>query len=128
MENEKFNEMENEKFNELVIESFGGHYWAGYGKRRIYLENISTALIPGSDLYQYQSKPLHIFDDITSDSDYTHDRLVYALENIESSYFDVNEGNRILVVSHDRGGNPAQRLTDKLAAIITNAIKARMEA
>lgn len=115
MENEKFNEMENEKFNELVIESFGGHYWAGYGKRRIYLENISSALIPG-------------FDDITSDSDYTHDRLADALRNIESSYFDVNEGNQILVVSHDRGGNPAKRLTDKLAAIITNAIKARMEA
>ena len=117
MENEKFNEMENEKFNDIVIESFGGHYWAGYGRRRIYLANIEDAssTIPG-------------FDDITSDSDYTHDRLAYALQNLESSYFDVNEGNQILVVSHYRGGNPAQRLTDKLAAIITNAIKARMEA
>lgn len=120
--------MENEKFNEMVVESFGGQYWTGYGKCRIYLENISTALIPGSDLYQYQSKPLHIFDDITSDSDYTHDRLVYALNNIRSSYFDVNKGDQILVVSHDQGGNPAKRLTDKLAAIVTNAIKARMEA
>jgi hypothetical protein len=74
--------MENEKFNKMIVESFGGQYWTGYGKCRIYLENISSALIPGSDLYQYQSKPLHIFDDITSDSDYTHDRLVYALNNI----------------------------------------------
>jgi hypothetical protein len=117
MENEKFNEMENEKFNEMVVESFGGHYWTGYGRCRIYLENIEDICdtIPG-------------FDDITRDSDYTHDRLAYALQNIESSYFDVYEGNQILVVSHDRGGNPAQRLTDKLAAIVTNAIKARMEA
>ena len=111
--------MENEKFNEMVIESFGGHYWAGYGKRRIYLDDISSdsvrASIPG-------------FDDITRDSDYTHDRLADALRNLESSYFDVNEGNQILVVSHDRGGNPAKRLTDKLAAIVTKAIKARMEA
>lgn len=107
--------MENEKFNEMVVESFGGQYWTGYGKCRIYLENISSALIPG-------------FDDITSDSDYTHDRLVDALKNLRSSYFDVNEGNQILVVSHDRGGNPAKRLTDKLAVIVTNAIKARMEA
>lgn len=119
--------MDNEKFNAMIVESFGGQYWAGYGKRRIYLENISTALIPGSDLYQWQSKPVHIFDDIISDSDYTHDRLVDALNNIRRSYFDVSKGNQSLVVSHDRGGNPAKRLTDKLAVIVTNAIKARME-
>lgn len=106
--------MENEKFNEMVVESFGGQYWKGYGKCRIYLGNISAALIPG-------------FDDITRDSEYTHDRLVDAMKNIRSSYFDVNEGNQILVVSHDRGGNPAKRLTDKLAAIVTKAIKARTE-
>ena len=115
MENEKFNEIENEKFNEMVVESFGGHYWTGYGRCRIYLEDISSASIPG-------------FDDITRDRDYTHDRLVYALNNIRHSYFDVWAGNRILVVSHDQGGNPALRLTDKLAASLTNAIKARMEA
>lgn len=107
--------MENEKFNKMVVESFGGQYWKEYGKCRIYLKNISSALIPG-------------FEDITSDSNYTHDRIVDAMRNIRSSYFDVNEGNRILVVSHDRGGNPAKRLTDKLAAIVTNAMKARMEA
>ena len=65
----------------------------------------------------YREKAIKLFDLLRPEGSFTGSRRCNGV-NCENCPFK----------TIPRGGSPAKRLTDKLAVIVTNAMKARMEA
>jgi len=93
------------------VESLGMKYWRGGSKERAYMQTIDFSKL---DLSAIEEAAMQ------EDSRRARDRMIDAKKNITTSYIDLTD--MTIGRSYYKGGKPAAKLADAIAAEIIKAL------